>query len=464
MLPIKTMKYLLSIFLLFPVLTAAAERPPNVVIVMVDDMGYAGVSCYGNPHFKTPEIDRLATEGMRFTDFHSNGTVCSPTRAALLTGRYQQRAGIPGVINADPKHPDHKRGIAPEHWTFAEALKSAGYATGIFGKWHLGYRPECNPTLHGFDRFIGFISGNIDYHSHYDRMVTFDWWHGTKLNHEKGFQTDLSSDDAVEFIEQNKDRPFFLYVPYGSPHNPNQGRSSKIQRGPDKGKLPDGAPDRPLNSTPGDKDWVIKDMIVAVDDGVGKIRRKLVELGLEKNTIFWFCSDNGGTRSNRTTGNKLRGMKGQVYEGGHRVPAIVWAPGRVKAATTSDVTVMTMDLMATAVAQAKVKPPHKLDGINLTNHIYHQKGFPQRNLYWAATTEKWAARHGQWKLCRQSGKVELFNLANDLAESNDISAANPERVAAMTKAITAWYADVTSGEKLALINNRKTTKKKKLTK
>ena len=442
------MKYLRFIFLLFPVLTAVAERPPNVVIVMVDDMGYAGVSCYGNPHFKTPEIDRLAAGGMRFTDFHSNGTVCSPTRAALMTGRYQQRAGIPGVINADPKHPDHQRGIAPEHWTFAEALKSAGYATGIFGKWHLGYRPECNPTLHGFDRFIGFISGNIDYHSHYDRMVTFDWWHGTKLNHEKGFQTDLSSDDAIEFIEQNKDRPFFLYVPYGSPHNPNQGRSSKIQRGPDKGKLPDGAPDRPLNNTPGDKDWVIKDMIVAVDDGVGKIRNKLVELGLEKNTIFWFCSDNGGTRGNRTTGGELRGMKGQVYEGGHRVPAIVWAPGRVKAGKVSEATVMTMDLMATAVAQAKIKPPHKLDGVDLTPHIYQQNPLPKRDLYWAATAEKWASRHGHWKLCRQAGKVELFDLRNDLAESTDLSAAHPERVTAMTKAASVWYADVARGEKL----------------
>jgi arylsulfatase A-like enzyme len=455
-----------TLILILTAVGGAAERPPNVVIVMVDDMGYAGVSCFGNPHFKTPEIDQLAAEGMRFTDFHSNGVVCSPTRAALMTGRYQQRADVPGVINADPKHPDHARGIAPEHWTIAEALKSAGYATGIFGKWHLGYRPECNPTLHGFDRFIGFISGNIDYHSHYDRMVTFDWWHGTELNHEKGFQTDLSSDDAVEFIKENKNRPFFVYVPYGSPHSPNQGRASKIQRGPDKGKIPNYAPERTLTNKPGDPDWVIKDMIVAVDDGVGKIRRKLVELDLAQNTVFWFCSDNGGTGGNRTTGSKLRGNKGQAYEGGHRVPAIVWAPGRVKPGTVSNATVMTIDLTTTAIAQAGVTPPHPLDGIDLTPHLLEQKALPARELFWAMSAEKWAARQGDWKLVRQSGAVELFDLHKDLAESKNLAKAHPERVIAMTKAVTAWYADVTSGEQLDASNKpaRSTKKKSKRTK
>ena len=141
----------------------AAERPPNIIVIMVDDMGYGGLSCYDNPYYRTPEIDRLASEGLLLTDYHSNGSVCSPTRAALMTGRYQFRSGCHVVINADPKHPDHRRGLAQQEWTFAEALKTKGYATAIYGKWHLGYQPQFNPLHQGFDEFKGFISGNIDW-------------------------------------------------------------------------------------------------------------------------------------------------------------------------------------------------------------------------------------------------------------------------------------------------------------
>lgn len=151
---------------------------PNVIVIMVDDMGNGGVSCFDNQNFKTPEIDRLCADGMKLTDFHSNGTVCSPTRAAFITGRYQQRSGCDTVVNADPKEAAHHIGIHDREWTFPEAMKSAGYATGILGKWHLGYKPEFNPMNHGFDEFNGFISGNIDAHSHLDRMEKQDWWQG----------------------------------------------------------------------------------------------------------------------------------------------------------------------------------------------------------------------------------------------------------------------------------------------
>ncbi|MFT5127917.1 MAG: arylsulfatase A, partial [Rhodothermales bacterium] len=424
-------------------------RPPNIIVIMVDDMGYEGVSCFGNTFFKTPHIDQLAADGMKFTDFHANGSVCSPTRAALMTGRYQHRAGIPGVINADPKHPDHVRGIADEHWTFAEAMKSAGYATGIFGKWHLGYRPECNPSLHGFDTFIGFISGNIDFHSHYDRMVTFDWWHNTTLNQEKGFQTDLSSDDAVEFITANKDKPFFVYVPYGAPHSPNQGRASKIMRGPDKGKVPAYAPKEELNGKPGDDNWVIRHMITAVDDGVGKIRAQVETLGLANETIIWFCSDNGGTGSNKTTGARVRAGKGSVFEGGHRVPAIAWAPDRIKPGTISDETIMIMDLMPTCMTLAAVKAPadHALDGVDLGPVLFQNAALPKRMLFWATGGQNWAARDGNWKYTHTSGGG-LYKLDDDLTETNDLSAKYPERVKALTAAASKWYAEVSPGDVL----------------
>lgn len=201
-----------------------AEDKPNVIVIMVDDMGYGGLSCYDNTYFKTPAIDRLAADGVRLTDFHSNGVLCSPTRAALMTGRYQQRSGCARVINADPKVPMHHVGMHDDEWTFPEAMKTAGYATGIFGKWHLGYKPRFNPTLHGFDEFVGFISGNIDAHSHYDRVGTFDWWHGRELTKDPGYHTDLITDYTVDFIERHRDRPFFAYVSHATPHSPHQAR------------------------------------------------------------------------------------------------------------------------------------------------------------------------------------------------------------------------------------------------
>jgi len=230
-----------TLFIFFPLfiaINAWGKRPPNIIVILVDDMGYGGLSCYDNQYFKTPEIDKLASQGLLLTDFHSNGAVCSPTRAALITGRYQYRSGCHVVINADRKHKDHQRGMPHKEWTFAEALKQGGYATAIFGKWHLGYKPEFNPIHHGFDQFNGFISGNIDAHSHFDRMIIKDWWQNDKLLDEPGYHTDLITKHSIQFIRKNRDKPFFIYAAHGTPHNPDQARGSKILRGPKKGKVP----------------------------------------------------------------------------------------------------------------------------------------------------------------------------------------------------------------------------------
>jgi arylsulfatase A len=190
---------------------AAAEpepaRPPNFVVIMADDLGYAGVGCFGNPHFKTPHIDRLAAEGMRLTDFHSSGTACSPTRAGLLTGRYQQRAGIEAVILPAADHPEHRKGLQPAETTFAEVLKRAGYATGLVGKWHQGYphvSADYEPENHGFDEFHGYHGGNIDYVSHVGDHNKHDWWHGRTRTVDEGYATDLINRDAVSFIERHR--------------------------------------------------------------------------------------------------------------------------------------------------------------------------------------------------------------------------------------------------------------------
>ncbi|MHC5004703.1 MAG: sulfatase-like hydrolase/transferase, partial [Planctomycetota bacterium] len=205
--------------------TAPVSERPNFVVILADDMGYGDSSVYGG-WIETPSLARMASEGLTFTDFHTSGVVCSPTRAGLVTGRYQQRAGIPAVINADPALASHHRGLQPEEVTFAELLSDAGYRTAIFGKWHLGYFPEHNPVRHGFERFRGFVSGNIDYTSHYDRMQKHDWWDGEQTVEEAGYLTHLLTDHAVRFIDEHADEPFCLYVPHGAMHTPLQAADS----------------------------------------------------------------------------------------------------------------------------------------------------------------------------------------------------------------------------------------------
>ena len=433
--------FLCSCLLALPV---AGKRPPNVIVIMVDDMGYGGVSCYDNRHFKTPEIDRLAAEGLKLTDYHSNGSVCSPTRAALLTGRYQYRSGCHVVINADPKHADHVRGMPSEEWTMAEALKEEGYATAVFGKWHIGYKPEFHPLRHGFDQFNGFISGNIDAQSHRDRMGTFDWWQGDDLKDEPGYHTDLITEHTLDFIKRHKDQPFFIYVAHGTPHSPHQARGSKIQRGPSKGQVPEWGKDEPVYSNkPGDENWLMKHFMLPVDEGVGRIRRQIDALGLSEQTVIWFISDNGGTKGNYSTSKNTRGAKGAVYEGGHRVPGIVWAPGRISADTTSSALVVGMDIMPTSLALAKVDvpPAHRFDGVDVSGALFKGEALPERSVIWGRAEKSLALRKGAWKLV---GK-ELYNLGTDPQEAKNVAAQYPERVAQMTRERQAMYTEMISG-------------------
>ena len=429
-------------------LHAAAPARPNLVIIMADDMGFADLSCYGNDRYTTPHLDALAREGLRFTDFHSNGAVCSPTRAALLTGRYQQRSGVDEVVYADPalgKRDDH--GLQPTEITFAKLLSSAGYRTGLMGKWHLGYAPKFNPLNHGFDTFRGYLSGNVDFHAHIDQANFPDWWHDRTLTTEPGYTTHLITRHAVRFIEANRDRPFCLYVAHEAPHSPYQGPHDPPVRGPAKQPA--------VNSAEIPRAY--REMVQEMDTGVGEILATLRRLGLAENTFVFFCSDNGGTREGNN--GPLNGTKGTVWEGGHRVPGIAWWPGKIKPGVTAQ-TALTMDLLPTMLALAQVPAPrdHQLDGVNLASILLEGRPLPARTIFWGHS-QRYAVRQGPWKLivnqARPDGakakkKAEsapaaaLFHLDDDLGEKTDLASREPARVAQLEAALAAWRQDVTA--------------------
>ncbi|QDT36862.1 sulfatase-like hydrolase/transferase [Stratiformator vulcanicus] len=410
-------------------LADSETRKPNIIIILADDLGYADVGCYGSKRFKTPNIDALAADGIRFTDFHSNGAVCSPTRAALLTGRYQQRTGITGVVTAK----GHRHtGLDLQETTFAEVVKPLGYTTALFGKWHVGYNADYNPVRQGFDEFIGFVSGNVDYHAHLDQTGKEDWWKQDKLSPETGYTTDLITDHGVDFIQHNKDRPFLLYLPHEAPHYPYQGRKDPPRYQPGRGRTKD-----PV--TPA----VYKEMIEVMDEGVGRIRKAVVDAGISDNTLIFFFSDNGPAGPG--SAGPLRGKKGQIWEGGHRVPAIACWPGRIEKGKTSDLPAMGSDLLPTiaAISGAALPQDVTLDGIDLLPYLFQNKQLSDRPLFWGVRNQL-AIRKGDFKLVtdKSFSNPSLYNLSSDLGEKDDIAAAHPELVKDLLSLLKHWYADV----------------------
>lgn len=440
----KTSFFLIGSMLVLFVMSCkrADEIKPNIILIMADDLGYGELSCYGSTTFQTPNIDNLAAQGMRLTDFHSNGPVCSPTRAALMTGKYQQRTGVEGVITAA----NHREvGLSLDETTLAEELKQLGYTCGIFGKWHLGYAEEFNPSYQGFDDFVGFVSGNVDYHSHIDQEGYLDWWKGNKIDNEEGYTTDLITRYGVEFLKKNNPnktgKPFFLYLPQESPHYPIQGRNDQPVRKEGSGKY--------IRKVPNDSVQIIyKEMIEILDEGVGEIMRALKNEGLDENTIVVFCSDNGAA-GNRGDNGVLRASKASLFEGGHRVPAVIRYPGKIAPGGVSDATVMSMDFLPTFVDLAGGgQLASTLDGISISNLLLNGEKLPERDLFWSFKSQK-AMRQGDWKLVstiKEDTVInELFDLELDLSEQKDISADHPQQMREMLESIEAWHKDVWNG-------------------
>ena len=405
---------------------------PNIILILADDMGYGDSSVYDGL-IKTPHLERMAREGLKFTDFHSSGVVCSPTRAGLMTGRYQQRAGISRVVHTNPNSPSHHHGLQPEEITLAELLKEAGYQTAMFGKWHLGYAPNYNPTRHGFDRFRGFLSGNIDYISRFDNRETYDWWEGTEKVHETGYLTDLLTAHAVKYIRDHKHTPFCLYVSHGAVHTPIQASDSPALRGPDKG----GKDRRPRKQ-------VFQLMMKALDDSVGAILDTVTQAGIADHTLVVFLSDNGGERG--ISNLPWRGTKNTYWEGGHRVPAMAWLPGSIQPGTVTSELCMSFDLVPTILELAGRPEPREqyFDGLSLVP-VFKGGSVGPRQLFWDGV----AMRDGTWKLINSGTASDrgarLFNLNTDPAEEHNIAAIHKERVMRMVEALESWESDVASG-------------------
>jgi arylsulfatase A len=403
---------------------------PNIIVIMADDLGYGGISCYGELAIETPNLDALARDGIRFTDFHSNGSVCTPTRAALLTGNYQQRSGLEGVIYV--RGETRQLGLDSAQVTLPKLLKKNGYATGIMGKWHLGYNKEYNPVNHGFNEFYGYLSGNIDYHSHYDNAGVYDWWHNLDSIREEGYATDLITRHAVDFINQHKDQPFFLYVAHEAPHAPFQARNDPAYRFPGKEFTYYG----PVEN----QQAAYREMVQVMDEGIGKIMGALKKNKLEENTLIFFLSDNGAEAFGNDGG--LNGHKGHLLEGGHRVPAIAYWKNRILPGESSE-TLVSMDLLPTILTVSQTQVPEDLtfDGVDFSKVLFEEARLNDRTLFWRYKDQK-AVRKEQWKLVITKSDTALYNLEHDLKETTDLSGNHKNVVEDLINQLEAWERDV----------------------
>jgi arylsulfatase A-like enzyme len=435
----------------------AAPSRPNIVLIITDDMGYGDLGSYGSPDIKTPNIDGLAKAGVRFTQFYANGSTCTPTRSGLITGRYQQRFAMERPL-AHAATPDGKLGLVATGRSLPQLLQNHGYATGLIGKWHLGYLPQFSPEAHGFTSFFGFKAGYIDYYQHTDASGQSDLFENETPAKVDGYMTDLITERSVSYIDAHAKSPFFLEVAYNVPHWPYQ------------------VPDHPSTSidharhvmsydeNPGTRADYVK-MVERADQGVGRILSAIDRNGLAANTLVIFTNDNGGEWLSRNA--PLFNRKFSVYEGGIRVPAIVRWPGRLPAGVVTDQVGITMDLTATilAVAGAPVPADAKFEGINLMPLLARGARPVSRTLFWrvlSPTLHQRTVRDGDWKLFIDSpGRVMLYNLRDDVGERTDLSASNTAVVRRLAQLLQAWERDVDAEAKTLASSSAKPVPERK---
>ena len=451
------MQKLLPLILFFWLFSPSLKAElPNFIIIFTDDQGYEDIGCFGSPKIKTPHLDKMATEGRKFTSFYSANSVCSPSRAALMTGSYPTRVSVPGVL-----FPRHEIGLNPDEVTIAEVLKGKGYATACIGKWHIGHKPKFLPTRQGFDSYFGIPYSN-------DMTIDPEALLADNINLRNGFtadrikkekpkknlvplmrneevieypcdQTTLTkryTEEAVKFISENKDSPFFLYLPHTMPHIPlfaSEQFKGKSKRG------------------------LYGDTIEEIDWSVGQILKSIKEKGMDQKTLVIYTSDNGPWKLDRGRGGSaypLRGYKFQTYEGGMRVPCIMRWPGKVPEGTSCDEVAASIDLMPTIakLAGAKLLKDRKIDGKDIWPLMSGTEGAvsPHDMYYYYKGNRLESARQGKWKI-RRSGKksqsVELYDLDSDISETKNLAKENEALVKDMIKKMNLFDEDLKKSQR-----------------
>lgn len=443
------MKHLLISFRLWLVLLSLAasgfaDDRPNIVFILADDLGYGDLGCYGHPVAKTPNIDQLAREGVRFTQHYSNGPECSPTRTALLTGRYQQRTvGLECAIgtgnvgrydDAIARAEDRNLGLTPSLAILPSAMKQAGYACGIFGKWHLGYEPKFNPMEYGWDEFFGYLGGNVHYFNHRETSDLHVLFRGRLPVYRDGYMTHLITDDSVDFIRRHggNENPFFLYVSHECPHFPFQGPGD-------------------ANKSVTADNWMERDaatyvkMLEDLDKQVGRIVTSIDQAGISKNTVLIFASDNGGFAGAAHMG-PLNGAKGTTLEGGIRVPLVVRWPDRIRAGRECGQVCVTFDLTRSFLSLAAAPVDNKrLDGYDIIAHVAEQRADVRRTLFWRGRRGErtWrAVREGDMKFVAKRDGDQLaewmYNLASDVGEQEDLLPSDPQTGNRLRQLLVEW--------------------------
>ena len=455
----KSLLPLLAITLVCPIYATAEAKQPNIVILFADDLGYGELGCQGNPQIPTPHIDSIAKNGVRFTAGYVAGPNCSPSRAGLLTGRTPTRFGYENnPIGAKNEEPGH--GLPPEEVTIAEALHDGGYTTSLIGKWHQGGTAKYHPFRHGFDEFYGFThEGHYFVPPPYKGVTTLlrrkrlpggkkGLWEGQGGLHyhdimggdepdydannpiirggqpviETVYLTDALTREAVDFIDRHDDKPFFLYLAYNAVHSPLQGANAYMEKFAHIEDL---------------QRRIFAAMLANMDDSVGAVLSQLRKSGVEKDTLVFFLSDNGGPTKELTSSNlPLRGEKGQMYEGALRVPFMMQWKGKVPAGLVYEKPVSSFDIYATAAANSDgVAAPVQVEGVDLMPFLSSERqGAPHETLFWRQGHKR-GLRHGDWKLVRMKAKLgagkpnwELYDLSKDLSEKNDLASAQPDKL------------------------------------
>lgn len=424
------------------------RRKPNILLIVADDLGYGDLGSYGGATAKAPHLDRLASEGVRFTDFYVSWPACTPSRSSILTGRYPQRNGLYDMIRNNEVNwkfqfdeasyavsPEMALGLDLREITIGQVMKKAGYATGIVGKWDSGRARRFLPLQRGFDFFYGFANTGIDYYTH-ERYGIPSLFRGNDRIEESGHATDLFRREALRFVTEHRGRPFFLYLPFNAPHGASTFDKSAPEV-PEKYR-------RLYSNSDNKRDGQYPALITQMDDAIGDLLGLLRKFGLEEETLVVFTSDNGGFGASN---GGLRGRKAQLFEGGVRVPMLARWPGRIPKGAVSHEFTSTLEFFPTFLAAAGASPPAGLilDGFNMLAVMEGRAKSPRKEFFWQRRNDK-AARVGRWKWVESGGGGGLFDLSADLFEKRDLSTEKPETLRMVKARWAAWRKEMDEAE------------------